>query len=87
MRSVMNHTTRITRITRDLERRSPSDAIARVSESVHDWSGGTKIGQLRTAAKEFIDTVLANATGLDGHLRALGDQLPVDLGGVTGQAV
>lgn len=36
--------TRITRITRDLERRSPSEAIARVSESVHDWSGGTRIG-------------------------------------------
>lgn len=40
--------TRITRITRDLERRSPSDAIARVSESVHDWSGGTKIGDAIT---------------------------------------
>jgi uncharacterized protein with von Willebrand factor type A (vWA) domain len=37
--------TRITRITRDLERRSPSEAIERVSESVHDWSGGTMIGE------------------------------------------
>ncbi len=36
--------TRITRITRELERRSPSEAIERVAESVHDWSGGTKIG-------------------------------------------
>lgn len=36
--------TRLTRITRELERRSPSDAIARVAESVHDWSGGTRIG-------------------------------------------
>ncbi len=37
--------TRITRITRELERRSPSEAIERVAESVHDWSGGTKIGE------------------------------------------
>ena len=36
--------TSLTRITRELERRSPSEAIARVSDSVHDWSGGTKIG-------------------------------------------
>lgn len=37
--------TRLTRITRQLERRSPSEAIARVSETVEDWSGGTRIGQ------------------------------------------
>lgn len=36
--------TRLTRITRELERRSPSEAISRVSEAVHDWSGGTRIG-------------------------------------------
>ena len=36
--------TRLTRITRELERRSPSEAIAKVAESVHDWSGGTRIG-------------------------------------------
>lgn len=37
--------TRLTRITRQLERRSPSEAIAEVSEAVDDWSGGTRIGQ------------------------------------------
>ncbi len=41
--------TRLTRITRDLARRKPSAAIAAVSEHVHDWSGGTRIGEaLRT---------------------------------------
>ena len=37
--------TRLTRITRELQRRSPSEAIERVSEAVHDWSGGTRIGE------------------------------------------
>jgi len=36
--------TRLTRITRDLARRKPAVAIAAVSDHVHDWSGGTKIG-------------------------------------------
>jgi hypothetical protein len=36
--------TRLTRITRDLARRKPAEAIAAVSDHVHDWSGGTKIG-------------------------------------------
>lgn len=37
--------TRLTRITRQLERRSPSEAIAQVAETVEDWSGGTRIGE------------------------------------------
>lgn len=37
--------TRLTRITRQLERSSPSEAIAGVSEVVEDWSGGTRIGE------------------------------------------
>lgn len=37
--------TRLTRITRPLRHRRPSEAIAEVSESVHDWSGGTQIGR------------------------------------------
>ena len=36
--------TRLTRITRELGRREPSAAIAMVAEAVHDWSGGTRIG-------------------------------------------
>lgn len=40
--------TRLTRITRQLERRSPSEAIAQVSDTVEDWSGGTRIGEALT---------------------------------------
>jgi uncharacterized protein len=41
--------TRLTRITRELHRREPSEAIAQVADAVHDWSGGTRIGDcLRT---------------------------------------
>ena len=42
--------TRLTRITTQLRQHSPEHAIAAVSRSVHDWSGGTRIGE---AIKEF----------------------------------
>jgi uncharacterized protein len=42
--------TRLTNVTRDLQRRDVDDAIAKVSASVKDWSGGTRIG---TALHEF----------------------------------
>jgi hypothetical protein len=42
--------TRLTRITRQLCARRPDDALAAVSRSVPDWSGGTRIGG---AIKEF----------------------------------
>lgn len=37
--------TRLTRITRELRRRSVFDALADVSNVVPDWSGGTRIGE------------------------------------------
>ena len=37
--------TRLTRITRALERRRPDDALDRAAKSVFDWEGGTRIGQ------------------------------------------
>ncbi len=37
--------TRLTRITRERRQRDPMYALARVSESVDDWSGGTRIGE------------------------------------------
>lgn len=41
--------TRLTRITRAMRRRDPDAAIAAVASQVHDWSGGTRIGEsLRT---------------------------------------
>ena len=37
--------TRLTRITKALDRRRPDDAMARAAESVFDWEGGTRIGE------------------------------------------
>nr|MDE0500147.1 VWA domain-containing protein [bacterium] len=37
--------TRLTRITRQLMRRNPTEALSQVSGSVEDWSGGTRIGE------------------------------------------
>ncbi len=42
--------TRLTRVTLDLERRNIDAALARVSQHVADWSGGTRIGD---ALKSF----------------------------------
>lgn len=36
--------TRLTRITRALDRRRPDDALRRATEAVVDWDGGTRIG-------------------------------------------
>jgi uncharacterized protein with von Willebrand factor type A (vWA) domain len=44
--------TRLTRITRELARRDPDTALARAAQSVHDWSGGTRLG---TSLQEFND--------------------------------
>jgi uncharacterized protein len=46
--------TRLTRITRELATRKPADAIASVADHVHDWSGGTQIGEsLRTFNRDW----------------------------------
>ncbi|HSM43477.1 MAG TPA: VWA domain-containing protein, partial [Acidimicrobiia bacterium] len=37
--------THLTRITDDLRRRDTKTALSKVSSSVHDWSGGTRIGE------------------------------------------
>ena len=37
--------TRLTRITRALERRRPDDALDQAARSVFDWEGGTRIGE------------------------------------------
>ncbi len=37
--------TRLTRITRSLERRRPDDALDQAARSVFDWEGGTRIGE------------------------------------------
>lgn len=42
---VFTFSTELTRITDDLRRRDTRTALAKVSSTVHDWSGGTKIGE------------------------------------------
>ena len=37
--------TRLTRLTRELDTRDPDYALERASESVEDWSGGTRLGE------------------------------------------
>jgi uncharacterized protein len=44
--------TRLTRITRALERTDPDVALARAAEEVDDWDGGTRIGD---SLKQFLD--------------------------------
>lgn len=44
--------TRLTHVTRELSHRDPDAAMAAVSRSVPDWSGGTRLGEL---VKEFLD--------------------------------
>ncbi|HEX9032795.1 MAG TPA: VWA domain-containing protein, partial [Streptosporangiaceae bacterium] len=36
--------TRLTRVTRELDRRRPDDALGRAARTVFDWEGGTRIG-------------------------------------------
>jgi uncharacterized protein with von Willebrand factor type A (vWA) domain len=44
--------TRLTRITPDLRTRAIDDAVSRVSQSVQDWSGGTRIGDCLKALNQ-----------------------------------
>ncbi len=37
--------TRLTRVTRELSSHDPDRALAQASEQVHDWSGGTRLGE------------------------------------------
>ena len=37
--------TRLTRITRQLQRRSIDEAVEQAARTVHDWAGGTRIGE------------------------------------------
>lgn len=45
--------TRLSRITRQLDRRRPDEAMAAAAESVFDWDGGTRIGD---SLAEFVRT-------------------------------
>ncbi|CAN5593496.1 VWA domain-containing protein [soil metagenome] len=51
--------TRLTRITRELRKRNVDSAIEQVVKSVHDWSGGTRIGDaIKTFNYEWSRRVL-----------------------------
>jgi len=74
--------TRLSRITRELQRRDPSDALAQVAGSVPDWSGGTRIGDAietynrwwsrRVSRGGPIGLIISDGwdTGEPGHLSA-----------------
>ncbi len=53
--------TRLTRVTRELTSRDPDAALRGAAASVHDWSGGTRLGQ---TLREFNDQ-----WGVRGHAR------------------
>ena len=76
--------TRLTRITRELSHRDPDKALARTSQQVADWSGGTRIGEclrvfndrwgVRGLARGAIVVVLSD--GWDrGNPAVLGEQM------------
>ncbi|HEX9069225.1 MAG TPA: VWA domain-containing protein, partial [Ktedonobacterales bacterium] len=76
--------TRLTRITRQLARRSVDEAVTRVTTSVSDWSGGTRIGEsLRTFNRLWARRVLGRGAvaliisdGWDrGDVRVLADEM------------
>ncbi len=51
--------TRLTRITRQLERRDVDEAIAEAAAAAQDWAGGTRMGEaMRTFNKEWARRVL-----------------------------
>lgn len=73
--------TRLSNITRKLKDRDPDKAIARVSEDIDDWSGGTKIGP---SVKEFNANWSRRLLGQNATVLMLTDGLErgeeVDLG-------
>lgn len=76
--------TRLTRITRELAARDPDVALARAATQVHDWSGGTRIGDgLATFNRQWgmrgmargADVVILSDGWDRGDVQLLADQL------------
>ena len=76
--------TRLTRVTRELSSRDPDLALRKAAETVHDWAGGTRLGEglrifndqwaVRGMARGAIVVVLSD--GWDrGDPAVLGDQM------------
>jgi uncharacterized protein with von Willebrand factor type A (vWA) domain len=70
--SVFLFGTRLTNVTRDLNRRDVDEAIAKVSASVKDWSGGTRIG---TTLHEFNFKWARRMLGQQAHVLIMTDGL------------
>ena len=67
--------TRLTNITRHLERRDVDEALDKVSEAVEDWSGGTRIG---SCLKEFNYTWGRRCLGQGAEVLLITDGLDRD---------
>jgi uncharacterized protein with von Willebrand factor type A (vWA) domain len=64
--------TRLTRITKMLERRRPDEAMARAAQAVVDWEGGTRIGD---SIAEFVRRWGRQGTGRGGIVVICSDGL------------
>ncbi len=76
--------TRLTNVTRALKRKDPDEALAAVSASVADWSGGTRIAtSLRAFNKEWARRVLTQGAVVllitDGLERDGGERLEFEI--------
>ena len=73
--------TRLTRITRELRKKNVDAAIEQVVNSVHDWSGGTRIGEsIKAFNYEWSRRVLALRRDGGDDLRRLGSRRPAAAG-------
>lgn len=64
--------TRLTNVTRELQRRDVDEALAKVAAAVKDWSGGTRIGQ---SLKEFNFRWGRRVLGQNAHVLLMTDGL------------
>jgi uncharacterized protein with von Willebrand factor type A (vWA) domain len=76
--------TRLTNVTRALKQKDPDEALAAVTSSVEDWSGGTRIGtSLRTFNKVWARRVLTQGAIVllitDGLEREGGEDLAFEI--------
>lgn len=67
--------TRLTNVTREIQRRDVDEALEKVSAAVKDWSGGTRIGQ---CLREFNFRWGRRVLGQDAHVLLMTDGLERD---------
>jgi uncharacterized protein len=67
--------TRLTNITRQMTRRDADEAMAKVSGALHDWSGGTRIGE---SLKQFNYRWSRRVLGQGAHVLLMSDGLERD---------